>query len=100
MVACSQTTYCCSTYNGTDLPLDDPSKYASCCSDRSAVFDAGVANYLSGRKDFTTSLFPMTATSSASSRTQTTATSTASSTAVFLPEPIAKALISRASAHC
>ncbi|KAF1818452.1 uncharacterized protein K489DRAFT_94236 [Dissoconium aciculare CBS 342.82] len=74
VVACSQTTYCCSTYafNASALPTDDPALYSGCCSDPSAIFDAGVAGYLSGRKDFTTSQFPMTATSTASSSTSPT----------------------------
>ncbi|KAF1818591.1 uncharacterized protein K489DRAFT_384778 [Dissoconium aciculare CBS 342.82] len=61
--ACSQTTYCCSQYPGV-LPggySDRPSNY-SCCNDPSLVFDAGPANYLALRHDFTTSTFTATAT--------------------------------------
>jgi hypothetical protein len=61
--ACSETTYCCSSYPGKDVPVaafDTKGNY-SCCNDPSQVFDAGPANFLSGEKDFTTSMFPATA---------------------------------------
>jgi hypothetical protein len=65
--ACSETTYCCSSYPGKDVPVlayDTKGNY-SCCNDPSQVFDAGPANFLSGQKDFTTSMFPATATAMA-----------------------------------
>jgi hypothetical protein len=76
--ACSQTTYCCSPYQGV-LPggyTDRPSNY-SCCNDPSQVFDAGPANYLALRKDFTTSLFTATATGGVASSSTTSRSTSA-----------------------
>jgi hypothetical protein len=99
--ACSETTYCCSSYQGKDVPVlayDTKGNY-SCCDDPSQVFDAGPANFLSGEKDFTTSMFPATATAAGSGKSLTVfrtvgsgTTSVAAATTVLVTDYTATAV--------